>query len=123
MTRESVSYVPATSVNLLSLRTIQANQKISLYATDVRLLGGRLIFLIDKAGARLSTTRLNPAPHPIPYARRTGVDDPANSPPYPPCTGTCGDAAGKDADILTHATIAGGDGSGSPIGSGRVPPV
>ena len=44
-------------------------------------------------------------------------------PPSPPCAGTCGDTAGEDAGVSTHATVAGDDGSGRPIGSGRVSPI
>ena len=117
VTLESVSYVPTMSVNLLSLHTVQVNQKIALDATGVHLLGGRLTFPKDSAGSRLNATRLT---HPPRY-RVLGATA-LTAQLTPSCAGIGGDAAGEDAGISTHNTAAGDDGGGRRIGVGRIPP-
>lgn len=44
-----------------------------------------------------------------------------HSPPPPRCAGACGDAAGEHAGATDNATVASGDGSGTPYSSSRVP--
>ena len=60
VTLESVSHVPAMSVHFLSRHTVHANQKITLDATDVHLLGGRRTFPKVRSGSRLNETHHNP---------------------------------------------------------------
>ena len=68
VTLESVSYVPAMSVNSLSLNTVQANQNITFDVTGVPLLGGCLTFPKDRAGSRLNANAPQPPHPPMPYA-------------------------------------------------------
>ena len=107
------SCVPAMSVNLLSLHTVQDNQTIAFNATGVHLLGGRLPPK-DSARSRLNATRLSP-----PMLGATALTAQLTL----PCAGIGGDAAGEDAGVSTHATVDGGDGSGRLIDSGGVPPI
>ena len=61
VTLESVPFGPAMSVNLLSLQAVQANQKVTLIAIGVHLLGGRLTFPKDRACSRLNEITFSPS--------------------------------------------------------------
>ena len=64
LTVESVSYILATSVNLLSLHTVQGSQAVTLDAKLFHFLGGRQHFSKDRAGFRLTATGLHHPIHP-----------------------------------------------------------
>ena len=63
VTLESVSLLPQLKVHLLSIHTIQAKEPIFLGSKGTHLLGGRHVFLRDRAGSGLNATR-----HPFPPA-------------------------------------------------------
>ena len=113
VTLESVSFIPSLKVNLLSLRTIQAKETITLDATGAHLMGGR--FVSPDKQSRVQTEG-HKSPLPLflfsSLTGYTGFDD-LDAPSPPRLLARCCGKTGEDAGNICFATFAGGDGDGS----------
>ena len=104
MTAESLLFVPAMSINFLSLHTDQENQEIALDAIGVHLSGRPPNFPYRQGRFPVKGNASLPL---LPYAWRAGVDGPATRPrtPVPVVDATVGMPAFQPIPPLPGVTV------------------